>query len=465
MQPLIQHKNRTVRVDQVRVAENALAKTYLNANMAASSGTLTVKDIAGFAVGKYVWINPFRPNSEIIAVHSSTAPSGSTITLASNTSFAHSVGEEVLYVEFNQVVISHAATLGGSKSDLVTTGLLAREKEYRYLDVSQTSGYYFARFKDSVATLYSGYSDGIEYGGWDANTVGYMIDSALQEIDVEFSERLTIQDCLRWINKGLREIKGKLRKWPEHTVSDYVAGQTLRGTNVVTLPTNIYDNETNRSILAVRIGDNWTLDFIDTSAFDEVVGDVNKTQVRTQATSGSTTLEIDNSYDFDDSGTVTVYISGTKYDITYTGVTRSATAGVLTGIPASGEGSITVTIPVDTYVWQDETEGTPLFYTIRNGALEFWPLVDAELDNQNVYMDYNAQVTAVDGEGDTIDFQRYDMLEDYLTWRVWCFSQNNGALDRSNHYYLQFKESLNDAIRTTVLPRKITRPRINRIII
>ena len=432
MQPLIQHKNRTIRVDQVRVAENAIAKTYLTANMSASSGTLTVKDIAGFAIGKYVWINPFQANSEIIAVHASTAPSGSTLTLAAatTTAFAHSVGEQVLYIEFNQIEISHSATLAGAKSVLATSGMLARERELRYLDVSQTTGYYFARFKDSVATLYSGYNDGLEYGGWDANTVGYMVDSALQEIRAEFTESLTIQDCLRWINKGIREIKGKLRKWPEHTVSDYVAGQASRGINSVTMPTNIYDSETNNSILDLRIGSSLGLNFLDGGSFDAQMGEVKKTQVRTQATSGGTTLEIDNSYDFADSGTVTVYISGTKYDITYTGVTRSATAGILTGIPASGDGSISVTIAVDVNVWQGETEGVPTYFTVRNGAIEFWPLVNSELDNQNVYLDYDTVAAVVDGEGDTIDYQRYDMLEEYLTWRLWCFNENNGVLEQ-----------------------------------
>lgn len=77
---------------------------------------------------------------------------------------------------------------------------------------------------------------------------------------------------------------------------------------------------------------------------------VKKTQVRTQATAGATTLEIDNSYDFLDTGSVTVFLDGDLHEITYTGVTRSATAGVLTGIPAAGTGSITETIAVDTNV-------------------------------------------------------------------------------------------------------------------
>lgn len=463
MKALIQNRNRTIRVDQSQIVENALSETFLTADMAVGT-TLTVKDITGFAIAKYAWINPFQVNSEIIAMHASTAPSGSTLTLAATTVYAHVSGEPVYYVEFNEIEMNHAATLTGSKTVLATVAIRAREKETIYLDTTQTSGFYFARYKNSVATTYGDYSDGVTYGGWATNTVGYMIESALGDLGIQLSEKISIDDCYRWINKGLREIKGKVRRWPEHFVYNYVAGQVSRGTNVVTMPTNIYDGETNLSIEAIRIGDGKALTYLDPGSFDTQQGEVNVTQVTTQALAADTTLAIDNSYDFDDSGTVRVYISGTKYDITYTGVTRSATAGVLTGIPASGTGSITVTIPVDTYVWQHEEEGKPTWYTVRNGALEFWPLADANTDNQNVYLDYNTEVTEVNSESDVVDYQRYDMLEAYLTWRMWCKQDNDGVLDKTSGHYTTFKEYLNDAIRVMPTHKTKTAPNLNRMV-
>jgi len=463
MTPLIQHRNRIVRIDQVKVAENALAKTFLSADEAAGQTAITVKDISGFAVGKYVWFDPFGPNSELIAMHASTAPTGTTITLASATTYAHSAGEEVLYVEFNQVEITHAATLTGSKSVLATEGLTARENEHKYLDISQTTGFYFARFKDSVGSTFGGYSDGVAYDGWANNTVGFMIDSALRELSISFSNQIQMVDCVRWVNKGLREIKGKVRRWAEHYIYNAVIGQAQRGVNIVAMPVTIYDTETNRSVEAFRIGDGASLLYAEPDVFDAQMGDVKFTDVTTEAVATDTTLEIDNSYDFEDSGSVAVYIDGTKHTITYTGVTRSDTAGVLTGVPASGDGSITVTIPVDTKVWQDEEEGRPIVYTVRNGALEFWPLVDAQHDNQNVYLDYNTEATEVDSESDTIDYQRFDMLNDYLTWRIWCKAENDGKLDKNSGFYQTYKEGLNDAIRTMPTLQSKSMPNINRM--
>jgi hypothetical protein len=191
------------------------------------------------------------------------------------------------------------------------------------------------------------------------------------------------------------------------------------------------------------------------------MGDVRQNTVRTQASVGATSLLIDNSNDFDDTGSVSVYIAGVKYNITYTGVTRSQTAGVLTGVPASGEGSVAVILPIGTAVWQKEDEGQPNFYTVRNGVIEFWPLVSSQYDDQNVYLDYNTVASIVNSESDTIDFQRFDMLKAYLTWRIWCKSDNNGLLDLNNGYYQQYKERLNDAIRTMPVKKSSVGPNLN----
>ena len=461
MEPLIQHQNRTVRVDQVRVTENALARTYLTADESAAETALSVKDIAGFSTGKYLWINPYGVNSEIVAVHASTDPAGGVITTAAGTVFAHAAGEQVFYVEFNQIEISHADTVDGTKTVLATPGVMAREKELIYLDVVETDGFYFARFKDSVADTFGAYSDGVEYGGWAENTVGYIIEGAMRDLSLEFSDRLTLRDCIRWVNKGLREVKGKVRKWTEHYVYDYVTDQTQRGRNVANMPATIYDTETNSSIEGVRVGNSAGMIYLDAGNFDSQMGEVIQNTVRTQAVSGDTTLEIDNSYDYEDTGVVHVYIAGVRYSIEYTGITRSETVGVLTGIAASGDGSITVTVPVGTVVWQGETEGQPYFYTVRNSSIEYWPLPDASNDNQNVYVDFNTAVTEVDSEADVIDYLRYDMISSYLQWRIYCKSELDGKLDKGSGFYQEYKEVLNDAIRT-MRPNKVkSAPNVN----
>lgn len=467
--PIAKWRNGQIIVPLAPLITNALEKTYLSADM--SIGTaMTVKSQKGFhaTTNQPIIIGELgRETTEL--VESTTSSSPSTITLASTSIFAHNAGDPVYLIKFNQIEFSRAATLTGTKSTLTAnSGLysIQPDKIEFILDETEfTSGFYFVRFKESVGGTFSDYSDGIQIGTWTRNSVGYIIDRALSNLELALSEKITLWDCYEWINNGLTHIQGKLKRWPEHYSYNAVLGQTSRGTNLVAMPTDAYDTETNKSLIAVRIGDNDKLTYLDPVLFDAQLGATKMTQVTTQASANDTTLAIDNSYDFADSGSVNVFISGTKHNITYTGVTRSATAGVLTGVPASGTGSITVTIPVDTYVWQDETEGIPEWFTVRNGNLEWWPLTDANEDNQNIYGDYSKVVTKVDTDGDTIDLQRADMIQSYLTWRIKMKAKNDGELDIKDGYYNEFRERLSDAIRTLPSNNRFPmKPSVNRML-
>lgn len=545
MQPVISWKNKELLINQSHLLNLKLEETYLTADIAAASGTLTVANINRFGINQNLIINPFGETAEFVKTHASTAPSGSTITLAANTSFAHYTGEKVYLVSFNQIELAHTTTLTGTKTALTTSvanGLVALEADnaiLAYPEPEYNSGYYFGRYVNNIGatwtvvaatdvitstahglvagdtikviaatTLPTGasttvvyyvitvttntfqisltnggssidmtdtgtgtltwykcslYSDGIQYGTWDRSSVGFMIDRAFKDLSLDFSDKITIQDCYEWVNEGLKLIQGKLKRWPEHYSYNAVLGQASRGTNILAMPTDAYDTETNKSLIALRMGTRGNLDYLDPVWFDAQMYGVKRTQVTTQATSGQTTLAINNSYDFADSGSVNVYVSGTKYSITYTGVTRSATAGVLTGVPASGTGSISVTISADTYVWQDENEGIPTNFTVRNGNIEFYPLADGNEDNANIYGDYSKVITMVDSDGDAIDLQRYDMVSDYLKWRMEQKAKNDNKMEPSG-WFLAFKEKLNDAIRTLPQNNRFPmRPTINKM--
>lgn len=459
-----------LKLQNAGVQSDAIQVSYLSEPAVVGDAQIFLQDYTGLLDNQILLIEDFgTEGAEIVTVNGTPSVNGGVV-LDAVLVRSHPVGARVYVLLYDQLELSHATTSTGSKTTLTTTlgsGLVAIQADQKvqvYNETEYSSGYYFARYKNSLTGVFSGYTDALSYDGWDANTVGYMIDRALRDTGEVLSEKITSQDCYEWINSCLKLIQGKLKRWPEHYSYNAVLGQISRGTHVTTMPTDAYDTETNKSIIALRVGDDKKLQYLSPGDFDNQMGDVRYTQVRTQATSGATTLEIDNSYDYEDSGTVNVYISGTKYAITYTAVTRSATAGVLTGIPASGTGSISVTIPVDTWVWQNEVEGTPTWFTVRNGNIEHWPLADSSSDNTNLYGDYSKVATSVDSDGDTIDLQRYDAVQAYLTWRVKMKARNNGALDQTDGYYVMYKEMLNDSIRT--LPANNIfriRPSVNRI--
>lgn len=471
MNPNLRNRNGKLYIDSAQLVSDTIQFSYLSEPAVVGDAQVFLQDYTGFLDNQILLLEDFGSESAEIGTVNGTPTVNTGCVLDAVLARSHPVGSRVYILDFNQIELKRGTTTVAASATALTTtlgsGLVALQADTKiqvYNEAEFTSGYYFARYKHSISGVFSGYTDALVYGGWEKNTVGYMIDRALRDVGETLSEKVTRFDCYEWINTCLKLIQGKLKRWPEHYSYNAVLGQIQRGDNTTTMPTDAYDTETNKSIIALRVGDDGRLQYLSPGDFDSIQGEVKYTQVTTQAVAAQTTLAINNSYDFANSGTVNVYISNVKYSVTYTGVTRSATAGVLTGVPASGTGSISVTIPVDTIVWQDEIEGIPAYFTVRNGVIETWPLADGSNDNANLYGDYSKVATSVDSDGDTVDLQRYDAVQNYLTWMIKMRARNNGTLDLEDGWYLMYREKLNDAIRT--LPSNNVfriRPSLNRI--
>ena len=434
--------------------EMFIFESYLTAESAAAATTLIVKSITGFAINLLLLVGELGDeNSEIIKTHTATAPTGTTVTLLSGLVKTHGPYTKVRVMLYDQIELSHATTVAGTKTVISTGNLQPESEETRVDDSTYSSGYYFTRYKNTITTTYSDYSDPIPYAGFGANTVAFAINYALKRNKLDaFTKYIDYELLIDETNACLQFITGKLKGWSKLLELNYPLGQTARGSFIFTLPTNIWENAGNKSIQDVRIGTKSGLTYKIWSDFEKQMEGVKFTQVTTEAVAGELTLAIDNSYDFADSGSVNIYISGTLYTITYTGVTRSATAGVLTGVPAAGTtGAITVTIPADTYVWQGESEGEPSYYTVDDdGQLLIWPLPSAVYDNKNVYMDYYTGATTVDSDTDVLDVTRYDLVKLWLTAKIRWQLKNDGKPNLTDGDYIMFLQGVQDMIRCEI---------------
>ena len=248
MIPALQHKNNILSVDNTPLIVNRITESYLTADAASGSGTLTVANIEGFAVDQALIIGELgSENAELVKTHGSTAPSGTTVTLLANTGRAHYSGDPVYAIQYDQLQFAHADTATGSKTTFTAVNIDPTEKVQRYEDTTESVGFYFARYVDSIDTVNGSYTDALAFGGWASNTVGYMIKSALRRLGRTLDQKVTLEYCFDEINEALRYIEGKQLRWPTHYAFDYVAGQTSFGSNTVTLPTDIYDDTSNKS--------------------------------------------------------------------------------------------------------------------------------------------------------------------------------------------------------------------------
>ena len=436
--------------------------TYLSADAAAAATTLTVDSIIGFAVDLILLIGEFgTENSEIVKTHASTAPTGSTVTLASALSFDHNQGDKVTIINFDQMEFSQASTATGTKTVLETIAIQADQLNTISRDTTWTTGtrFGFVRLKDTIGTTYSPYSDPVDYTGYASNSVRYIINYALNERNKSgFTDNVTHDFCIEEINSCLAKIKGKRKHWINLQEFDYSLGSLTRGEWRIALPTNMYQYS-NKSILAVHYAGEANLEYRDEREWNNELEDTFYTDCPSGATAGDTTLTLTDSTDFKSSGTVMV--AGMK--ITYTG----NSANVLSGIPASGTGSITSNISADAMCWQgDYQEGVPEIYTIKEGYIYCYPLVDSTYTGKNLYADYWKEASSVDSDYDTIDVARFDMVKYYLTASVRWQLKNDGIPDKTDGDYQEFLIRLNQAATTAARSSgqkyKMT-PKLNKI--
>ena len=416
-------------------------QTTLSASADAAATTISVFSIEGFSEGNfYALIGYGSGNAELIKMHASTAPSGTTITLAAALANNHDANEPVNFVNFNQIEYSLATTATGTKTVLSTDSIMETKKWSIYCDATNSTGYAFVRFKNSDATTYSGYSAPAPYANAAFNTCEYIINEALIETKQTFTDSLTPSYCLKQIDECLRDIRKNKNKLSWSQSFNAILGQTAEGVFRYSMPTDIYDKYSIKAIERLSLGGEPALNFADPNYFfNQLMTDVHFTQVTTDASLGDITLEINNSYDFDDDGSVNV---GGE-NVTYTGITRSATAGILTGVPASGTGAIpTAGISADDWVFQGETNSEPKYWTAYNGYIYIYPLVDDTWDNFNVNIDYFKTITSVDSLEDAVDYIQFDLIKYWLKWKIKAIEKNDGILDLNDADYLLYRDSL-----------------------
>lgn len=443
-----------------------IEKSNLKASVAAGATTFTVYSISEFSTNKILMFGELgEEGTEIIKTHSSTAPSGYTVTLASALVKPHSKDTTVYIIPYDQIEVSNASTVDGTKNVLPGTpkNINPENPEIRIDDTTYTSGFYFTRYKETIGNTFSDYSDPIPYLGFDPNMVGFIINNAMSDLGKDFTEKLSFQTLLNKINACLRFARGKLKRWSNSQEFDYIVGQLNRGSNRMALPSSYYDKNSNKSMLSLRIGSGRNLKYIDKREFNDNMTGIVHTQVASQQTIGGTTLVLDSTDDLPlEESTVSIYINGNRYEVSYALNDRST--NTLSGIPSSGVGSITTTVPVDSDVWYNESEDGIKYYSIWDGYIHFCGLIESENNGSNVIADFHTEVVNVDSETDVIPDARYDMVEYWLKWEIKNISERDGKKDMNDGDYIMFLTTLSDAVRRESSGQKFkTKPRINGI--
>ena len=411
--------------------------TYLTAEQASGTATLTVESIFGFAVSDQIALGQIgEEKSEIIQVHTVTTPTGTTITLASNLIHSHEEGTPVYVVGFDEIEFSRATTEVGAKSVLATVSISADNIHTIYDDTVNSAGFGFWRFKESVGSTFSDYSDAIPYAGYDLDAASEIFDRALSAASENLSPRLRYEDLYNFLNDFVGLANSENTRWSEAKVLNYELATVATGYFEYTIPDDIARESEPGAVIALRIRDYPSLQYVPQRDWNKVIYSMSQTTVDTVIADVDTSIVLTNSSDFFDDGSVT--INGDV--ISYTANDRSTnTLSGVTGIATGGHAA-------GSLVFQSHTTGVPRLYTFSaRKKLRVWPIADSTVNNRTMYLDYFQKIPRVNSIGDKILIKNTASAIEYVAYRIKKHVAG-GKLSVSDEDYQMFLE----AFRTTI---------------
>lgn len=429
---------------EIRTADTSLTigqnTTVTTADLAAASGTLTVKNITGFAVNQILLIG-FLGNqgAEIVKTSATVAPTGSTITLATNTVFPHSSSTAITLLPYDQVEISSSTTIGGTKTVLTTMNLFA-DSEYTSYNDSTSSVFYYSRFKNSITSAFSTYSDPIPATSYSLLMARSVINSALAMLNKDTSEVLSDEYAFAEIDNCQMEVLRELKRWSFMQQFNYDIGEVTTGQGKIALPSDCDDQNSTKSIYNFKIGTGVNVRWVDKAAWNDIIYGVSQTTLKVSILVGVTSITLTDSSDFSDSGTIQIGAN------TYTYSANDRATGILT---------CTLTTTTNTAledVYQGAAIGVPSVWTTYGGYIYFYPLVGATLNQRNAYLDYYVAPQQTITDTSTLMIPDPTVAQYFLAWKFLLKLANGKSTNESEVMYGKYvtrrakmiqKESIN----------------------
>ena len=440
------------------ILKSPQAKTYITTDSISGLSVLSVKDIQNLRINQALFVGQEgNQGSEIVKTHASTAPSGSTVTLAATTKYPHSASTGVVLIPYYQLEISHATTSTGSKTVLVTTNLSAGLLFTPYLTTLYTTGFFFGRWKNSISGLYSTYSDATPVDGYTKLMARSIIDSALSDINKDGDNKtdvLSDEYAFQQINNCQSEVLREMKRWSFMQSFNQVVTNALVGAIRAPLPSNLDDQNTNTSIWNFRIGKNPNMTWVDKGKYDEMTFDMAQTTASSTAAVGATSVVLSDSSDFADSGTF--YHRGNASSVAYTAnnrATSTLTVAALTTAVVSG-----------VEVYQNPSLGLPQYFTVFGGYAYHWPLVGASYRDRNYLMDFYKAQTQITTDTDEIVLPDPTIVQYYLEWKFLKKLANGSETEGSLSAKVNFEQRKN-LLKVKDNPNRTFRlkPRLNQI--
>ncbi len=418
-------QNQPIRVPIQDLLIDPPAQTLLSADMAAGSSSLTVANSTNFAINQILLIGDAgNENSEIVKTSSGSAPNGSTITLSGTTVFAHTASTPVTVLYYDQVQFWTALTISGAKTLLTTGSIVADSTTTNYDDTAASSGYYFARFRNSVGSTVSTYSAPSPVGAYTMLSARAIIDAALGMINKETSPVFTDEYAFQMIDACQMEVLREFKRWSFMQSFNTIIGTTSQGTWKIAVPDDLDDNVTYKSIWNFRIGRENDMVWIDKAEFDALIQGSAYSTVVSSTLTGATSLILDSTKDFTAQGSVQVGAN------VYTFTANDTTTNTLSlGSPLLAD------VAADQDVFQFSSLGYPTYWTIWDGFIYHWPICSSVYAGRNYWMDYYKKLVQTTSDEQEVVLPDPTVVQYYLAWKFLLRMNNGEETPASTGFY------------------------------
>ena len=215
-----------------------LQKSYLTAKTDAGATYSRVENNDGFATNDLVLFGKLgEERTELVTLTGVTG--NNTIDHSTGPVFGHSARTPVYQILYNQACVYSATSEGGTYSLLTTIDLDVDQPETVYPDTTgDQDTWYKIRYKNSITTTYSDYTDEVQGSGFTDASLSVLTDSVLEEFGDADAKEISRNQIRKFLNDGMKKIMwGIIKQYPDFRTA-YATQALTSGTSTYALPTN-----------------------------------------------------------------------------------------------------------------------------------------------------------------------------------------------------------------------------------
>jgi hypothetical protein len=212
--------------------------SFLSNNYASGVSSVVVDNGAGFTADDYLLFGNFgSETAEIVQLSSITT---NTMTLKTNTKFAHPESTKITILQYNQVKFYHtaAATFSSTEDYLTAVDIEADSLFTKYTDTAHTTGFDWFCFYNETTDAITSQSNAIPLAGFGDGSVKKILDDFFSLLNDKELKVITMDDAFSWLNEAYGLARTELNLINnEYTVSTSYSISVTSGTSEYALPT------------------------------------------------------------------------------------------------------------------------------------------------------------------------------------------------------------------------------------